>query len=61
MGLAGKMTPVQFTRLGEALQGDFLAPALHQGQWFWQDFLLVFPGAYSPLTFVILAPNALGL
>lgn len=42
-------------------EGGVLAPALHQGQQFWQDFVPVFPAAYIPLMFVVLAPNALGL
>lgn len=57
----GSRSPVQFACLGEALQGDFLAPALHWGQQFWQDFVAVFPAACVLLIFIILAPNALGL
>lgn len=53
--------PVQFVCLGEALQGDFLAPALHWGQQFWHDFVVVFLVACIPLILIILAPNALGL
>lgn len=36
---------MQFARLGGALQGDFLAPVLHRGQQFWQDFVPVVPAA----------------
>lgn len=53
---------MQFVFLGKALWGDFLAPALCQGQQFWQDFVLFFPALMNfPLMFIILAPNALGL
>lgn len=51
---------MQFACLGEALQGDFLAPALYPGQRFWQDFVPVCPAVYIPLMFIILAPSALG-
>lgn len=53
--------PVQFACLGKALQGNFLGPALHLGQQFWQDFMALFPVACILLILIILAPNALGL